>query len=458
MKKWLSIIILILSSFMCVACGKTPTISYAKSEIQINFDETYTIEEDDITIKHSKKDCVISIINTDIAELDGLTIKPKTEGRTYIRFSIKDEDTYIDIPLTITHIIYATSAEIESQNVVVNINLEDEVYNRITLNEGCNEQPKISYDRNVISYDYITGKIVPVKVGTTNVVVLYNACNVSFCVTVIDIVYTAAIEVEDQVVYVGNTGTFEYSVYPQLSNTYSFYCNSPQLIVTEGGNYTASGVGEVTVYVNYYTGENVPAIKTFKVRIVEELETFDFVVLKEDNSDAKYYLKELDYRIVINDITNVEEDDLVISNNFNVDKIEIKENSIEILGTFVATGVQEIVIGITSNGKVVNSRNEYTINNIDDIEIVAKWSAYNQQPYSDGKYYIKLEETPSLPSYLRFSLSVNGVNISEEFKMYDITSSKEEVSANFNPTSTGEFIFLFEFLGVEIGEAIVVVE
>ena len=226
MKKWLAIIILIVSSYMCVACGKTPTISYAKSEIQINFDETYTIVKEDIKVEHSKNNYTVTVLDTDIAELDGLTIKPKKEGRTTLRFAIEDEDVYVDIPLTVTYIIYATSAEIESKNVVININLEQEVYNSITLNEGCNEKPQVSFDRNVISYDYITGKIVPVKVGITNIVVLYNACNVSFSVTVIDVVYTAAIEVNEHRVYVGNSGTFEYSVYPQLANTYTFSCFS----------------------------------------------------------------------------------------------------------------------------------------------------------------------------------------------------------------------------------------
>ena len=161
MKKWLAIIILILSSCVCVACGKTPTISYAKSEIQINFDEIYTIDKEDIKVEHSKKDYTVTILNKDIAELDGLTIKPKKEGKTSLRFAIEDEDVYIDVPLTVTYIIYATSAEIESQDVVININLEQEIYNRITLNEGCNEKPQVSFDRNIISYDYITGKIIP---------------------------------------------------------------------------------------------------------------------------------------------------------------------------------------------------------------------------------------------------------------------------------------------------------
>ena len=458
MKKWLAIIILILSSCMCVACGKTPTISYAKSEIQINFDETYTIDEDDITIEHSKEGYQVTILDTEIAELDGMTIKPKTKGKTYLRFAIEKEDIYIDIPLTITHIIYATSAEIENQNVVINITLEDEVYNRITLNENCNEQPQVSYDRNIISYNYITGKIVPVKVGTTNVVVLYNACNVSFSVTVIDIVYTSAIEVEDHIVYVGNSGTFEYSVYPRLANTYSFFCSSDKLTVSEKGEYIANSVGQVDVYVNYYIAENTPAMKTFKVNVVEEIESFDFSILNENGTEARYYLQELTYKLEIPNISNVSEEDVVVSDNFKVESIEIKDNSIDIIGAFEEAGEQLVKIDIASNGDIVSKEKEYAVYEISDIEIVAKWSAYKQQPYSDGKYHIKLVETPDYPSYLRFSLTINNTNISEQFKVYDITSEKVETQESFYPTSTGEFQFQFEFLGVVVGEIIVVVE
>ena len=80
MKKWLIAIILIIISSMGVACGKDPSISYAKELIQINFDEVYTIDKKDIKIEHSKEDCTITILDTDIAELDGLKIIPKTSS------------------------------------------------------------------------------------------------------------------------------------------------------------------------------------------------------------------------------------------------------------------------------------------------------------------------------------------------------------------------------------------
>ena len=459
MKKWLAVIILILSSCVCFACGKTPTISYAKAELQVNFDETYTIDKDDIVINHSKNSCVVTILNTEIAELDGLTIKPKKEGRTFVRFAIENEDVYVDIPLTITHIIFATNAEIECQNVIINITLENETFNRITLNENCNEKPQISYDRNIISYDYITGKIIPVKVGTTTVVVLYNACNVSFTVTVIDVVYTTAIEIDDHILYVGNSGTFDYKVYPQLANTYSFFCLPNEILaINSKGEYLAKGTGEVVVYINYYTSENTPATKTFNVNVINELEAFNFVIKKSSGAEAKYYLKELEYKIVIEDISNVKEEDIVVSNNFDVDSVVINENNIEILGYFVNVGEQEIELEITSNNNVVSSSNVYEVFDASDIQIVAKWSAYNQQPYNDGKYHIKLEETANYPSYLRFSLSVNEINISETFKVYDVTLGKTETTANFYPTSAGEYVFLFEIFEVEVGQIVVVVE
>ena len=256
----------------------------------------------------------------------------------------------------------------------------------------------------------------------------------------------------------GNSGTFEYSVYPRLANTYSFFCLSDKLTVSEKGEYIANSVGEVDVYVNYYIAENTPAMKTFKVNIIEEIESFDFSILNENGTEARYYLQELIYKLEIPNISNVSEEDVVVSDNFKVESIEIKDNSIDIIGAFEEAGEQLVKIDIASNGDIVSKEKEYAVYEISDIEIVAKWSAYKQQPYSDGKYHIKLVETPDYPSYLRFSLTINNTNISEQFKVYDITSEKIETQESFYPTSTGEFQFQFEFLGVVVGEIIVVVE
>lgn len=458
MKRCLLVIILILTSCLCVSCGKTPTISYAKKEIQINFDEIYTIEEEDISIKNSKNNYKISILNTEIAELNKLTIIPKNKGKTYIRFELENEDVYIDIPLTVTHIIYATSAEIQNQNVVLNINLQQETYNKIILNSNCNEQPQVSYDRNVISYDYITGKIVPVKVGTTNVVVLYNACNVSFTVTVIDIVYTSAIDVKEHLLYLGSEGVFEYSVYPAFANTFCFYSFSDKLTVAENGEYIANDVGEYDVYVEYFTNETSSVVKSFKVKVIEEIKSFSFSIVNLDESSAKYLLKEREYKIIIEDVSNILEKDIKLSDNFIVKQVSVCENYIEIIGSFSLVGQQNIKVEIICNDKLISEDMECRIYQVSDIEIVAKWSAYNQQKYIDGKYHIKLEETIDFPSYLRFNLCIDGINIAESFSIYDVTNEKLEANYMFKPTTVGEFKFEFEFLGFIVGEVLVVVE
>ena len=360
MKKWFVAVILILLSSLGVACGKDPVISYAKDQIQINFDETYTIDEGDITIEHSKEDYVVSILNTDIAVLDGLTIIPKCKGNTSIRFALKDEGVFVDVPLIVTHVIFATTAEVENTSVVININNEDKVYNRITLNEGCNEQPQISYDSNVIGYNYITGEIVPVAVGSTNVVVMFNACNVSFSVVVIDKVYTTAIEVDDHTVFVGDSGEFKYSVFPALANTYRFYSFSNNLQVADSGEYVAISAGVFDVYVEYFVDENTPVVKSFKVNVIEELDGFDFDIYNVDGSICKYILKEKSYKIVILDIQNVVREDIVVSNNFVVSNIQILEDKIEIVGSFSAIGEQTILVQITSNGSIVEQSYLYS--------------------------------------------------------------------------------------------------
>ncbi len=459
MKKILSFFILIILSFVCVACGKDPSISYAKQKIQINFDETYTIDSKDIKIEDSDNDYIITILNTDIALIDKLTIYPKSKGETYVRFQIKGEKVYTDVPLVVTHDVYATSATIENSNVVLDINSTTEVFNRVTTNAGCNEVPLVTYNNNVVSYDYITGKLTPVAVGTTTVVVLFNNCNVSFNVTVIDNIYTTKVEVEDHILYVGNEGKFNYEVFPDLANTYRFYTFATDLLdVNAKGEYVAKAEGEAVVIVEYYIAENTPVSKVFDVKIIAELESFEFDIVNTDSTNAKYYLKEKDYKIVINNIENIKEDDVVVSDNFEIKDFVVGDDNISITGNFVSSGEQTVEVNITSNGNMVTREKSVDIYELSDISIIAKWSGYPQETYQDGKYHIRLENSKDYACYLKFQLAIDDSPINDTFKVYDITTTKTEITTTFTPENVGEVTLQFEFLSVIVGEIIIVVE
>ena len=87
MKKIISFIILIVCIMGCLSCGKDPTISFKHESISINMDETFEVLETDITIKNSKDDYVLKIV--DSIDLDATT-RETTRLRLF-QFSLRDQ-------------------------------------------------------------------------------------------------------------------------------------------------------------------------------------------------------------------------------------------------------------------------------------------------------------------------------------------------------------------------------
>jgi len=467
MKKIFSCLILIMCSLMCLACGD-PSISYAQESITINITDTYTISDDDIKISGTKSDYEIVILDPTIATIKDMVITPLKRGNTKVRFQLKDDSDYFcEVPLSITYNIYATSARVENDYVQINMHINRYAYNEIDLNDGCNEIPTITYDSSIIDYNYLTGAITAKKEGSTTVVVLFGACNVSFNVNVVNVVYTTQIEVSDNKVFEGSKGKFSFFVFPDTSNTYEFYTISNKITVNKDGSYDAKYSGVAEVHVKYLTSNDAEyTYKTFNVIIQQIPDDFDASVTAVSGENPAYYLMENMYRISISRIYEITGENLTFSNNVDVENIIVEEEGIFVDFYFLEKG--RLYIDITI------SLDEYThlekslvveVNNFEDIEVYAKWFMYEQTIYADGKYRVYLNGGNNLANYLRFSLIVGEYTITEKFKVYNITNGSRELyydstnSGNsyytFEPSETGEYVFEF-VIGDEVVEIITI--
>lgn len=462
MKKILSVLFLIVCSLVCVACGN-PTISYTKDKITINMGYNYVISSSDIEAKNARGGYEIVSLDEDIAEVNGYIITPKQKGETTIRIRLLDDNSIkFDIKLTVTEITYAENISIDDTLVYINMNSTTEAYNPITFNAGCNEIPEVTYDNEIIDYDYISGKITAKKLGETVVVVMFRQCNVSFRVRVIDKIFTTVLNVKDCVVVEGYDGKFNFSVFPDNANTYSFFTTSSLLSVTPTGYYSALEAGEATVYCEYTSAvDAVPILINFKVTIIDRVEEFDFQILDYTNSQqVNYFIYDRKYKLKINFTGDISNKNVVVSNINMVSSLEAVDGGYIVDFYFKNLGENIIKVDLCFDGENVALTQEKNVHvsSLTDIKIIAKWSAYIQNVTSDGKYYIYLDYDGLKPNYLEFYPSINDEIIGEELTVYNTTSGFPiEDDNSFIPTQAGEYSFSFEIGGMSVGECIVVV-
>lgn len=455
---------------MCFACGKDPDISFVYDQIFVNMGEIYTIEDDDIKIDDSKHGYEIIIQDTTIAKIENMVIIPLKKGETRIRFQLEeDSDVYYEIPLIVTNNVYATSAQIEKENVQINMHISTMATNKVTLNEGCNEYPTITYDKDVIGYNYQTGVITAKKEGSTTVVILFGSCNVSFKVNVVNVVYTKQLEVNDCTVYNGSSGVFGVNVFPDNANTFEFYTTSVNIDVEKNGSFTAKSCGDATITIKYLPSEDSEYMfKTFKVNIIELPEGLEATISSVDGAEINYFLKEKQYKITIVSPIEVSREKLAFSENILVQNIDIQGNKIDVNFTFKEAGNVGVCIYVnldeyTRLEKTIN----VDVNSYDDIKVSARWFIYEQSAHADGKYHVYLNAGNNVADSLKFSLVIDSRVIDENYKVYQVVSGgrilvldalTDSKQYNFEPTDIGEFNFEFVINDTVIESIVVLVE
>ncbi|MGN0961317.1 MAG: hypothetical protein ACI4PF_03870 [Christensenellales bacterium] len=464
MKKIVTYLILIISSAMFMACGKDPAIYYSRNEITINMGYNYVISSSDIQVRNSSSEYEIVSLDENIVEVNGYIVTPKQEGKTTIRIQLIDNNSIkFDIKVIVTNINYAKDVSVLNEKIYININNTNIIYNPLTLNEGCNEVPELTYDSKIIDYDYLSGKITPKALGETSVIVLFRNCNVSFKVYVIDKIFTKSLVVEDCTIVEGYEGKFNFQVFPDNANTFNFFSTSNLINVSSDGSYKSLGVGEATIYCEYTTSlESTPILLSFKCNIIENFSDFEVEIVNVNNGQvSNYYLLESMYRLRIYAEGVSENNIKIIGNISSISNIKTDSSGLYLDFYFKNSGENEIGVEMSFDGVSVVLKHTKTVvvNRLTDIEIKAKWSAYFQSPRDDGKYYLSLENDGLKANYLNFVPYLNDVFVNEELKLYNVTSQgRSEVSSTFRPIDIGEYDFVFQIMGVDIGEITVVVE
>lgn len=449
MKKILPCIILILCCCLCVACscGKDASISYANKTITVNVGDVYEIHDKDIEILYSTRKYSVIIEDESIATIDGMKIVPKKKGNTKIRFELTEEDgVYCEVNLIVTHNIFASVVSVEDKNVKIDINENMIAYNKISLNAGCNEVPQVTYDRTIIDYDYKSGRILGVREGETTVVVMYKACSVSFNVVVVGDVYVKLVETRDYEIYQTSAGKFEIGLFPDTANMYEFECDSDMLNIDKDGSYYAVSTGDVVVNIKYKTSEGSEySYKPFNVKVLEPIDSFDVKLTNTEDKACSYYFIENKHRICISGVKNLEFENLAFSSNITIDSYYMNGTRLYIDFYFKNTGDNSVKIDMNLGGQLQLSETvSVHVDSYENIVVKAKWFVNSQYPLSDGKYHLYINSTTK-PTYLKFSLEVNGVVMEENYKLYNVsTGTKVEIVDKFEPTIAGEYKLQFE--------------
>lgn len=465
MRKIISCFILILSSVLLMACGNDPSITYKSDTISINMGYSYVISSSDITLENTTSEYEIISLNEEIAEVNGYIITPKKEGETIIRLQLIDNTSFkYDIRLIVTNITYATSASVESSKVYINLSENDEAYNRITVSNGCNEVPEIKCDKSIVEYDYVTGKIIAKALGQSSVVILYRGCVASFMVYVTDVVYTKSMVVEDCTIIDGYSGRFNFSMFPDNANTYTFFTTDNDLLVVKSdGHYETKGTGTATVYCEYVSGpEKAPIMLMFEVTIIDYVNMVDFTIVEAESGQSRnYYLSNKKYRLII-ESSELSSSSLRLGGDVSQSSQFVDDNGNKYVDFyFNGNGEKEVKIDVLFDGKNVAMTNSksYVVSKVSDIEVKAKWLAYYQEPRADGKYYISISGNTESASSLTFVPTINDSIVYEQLIVYNVTSgSRVELTSAFTSDVAGEYNFEFVLNGATIGRCIVVVE
>lgn len=432
------------------ACGKNPEISYKYNSITINIGDTYEISDEDIDIQYATRDYRVVVLDEDIACVSGNVITPLKKGQTTIRISL-DEETYVEVPLKVTHIVYAQDASIVSDLVRINLTSDNIAYNKILLSEGCNEVPRVTYERDIIDFDYTTGKITAKQPGETTVVVLFRNCNVSFRVIVSDKVFVKEFIIDDHKMFVGNEGEFNFSVFPSSANVYSFSTDSKIINVSKEGRYKALNSGKATIAVEYGKSDTQVENIEFEVEIIGPITDLTTTITQENGEAVDYLLVDEIYKLTLSNITLVSTEDITLEGGVGVSEIKEVTNGYDVYFAYNSSGNVKIDVVIDMGGglefvKKITTR----VFGYEDIEVVGRWSYYELSP-TNNVYGLRLGGGESEPSYINFVLKIDEYEVSQDYKIYDISSGvRVEVERNFEPTEIGEYLLEFVISGRSI--------
>lgn len=470
MKKILIIFILILSALCPSSCSckeEKPdiSISISKTEFSLALNDTLDLKQY-VTIDGCDNgfDCEIS--NGAVLSIENGVVTPKSGGVSDVKCKVKGYgDYFVVAKFTVNDVYLAETASVPLDKVIINLGAGKIANNKVVVDDKVTEIPLVSCDTSIATYNYLSGEVYANAVGETVVMVAFERCEVSFEVVVENNVFVEQLDLKNATMYVGDTGTFDFTVIPSNANQFRFYTESDILEVNTRGNYVAKKAGGAVVYCDYYLkGDTTTKLtKSFYVSINAIPDYLNFSIVSTGGQPLEYMFASDTAKIVF----DVEHYD-ALENFIFSDNIEVLSSGIVsgldgskyVLFKAKNSGTLEVEVSATvrfdGTAKVVKKRKSIMVYSFDQISVGAKYNIYDIAPEQNGDYYITFG---SIITSLNFSCKVNGKDLSD-IKIYAIVGSEkiELTNGYFEIESKGESVIVIGYGGQEIRRFKVVVE
>lgn len=468
MRKFLLILsIIFISMGVFIGCGDKPSISCDIKEISIYQNQEFTLKDKLVNVENYEDGYTIEIADESIAKVVDNRIIAKSVGKTKLKLMLDGyEEVFTEIDVTIKEGFVAKWISVDSPSVTINLGHESIKVNKINFNSNCTEVPVITYDEDIIHYDYLSGKITAIETGNTIVNISFAECQASFEVYITDVVYVESMTVDSSMqLFKNTTGKLTFGLFPSKANTYRFWTDSNILSITDKGYYQTFETGEAEINYQYYTSINdVSPVLSFKIIVVDSTIEYDISILDDQMISVSNYMLDKDYYLVINCLPAVHGSLFSLSSNINIKSTMswVDDYGYIIKFNFINKGNNKIDVyynPISNNDSLEITRSiEVAVYSENDISLAAKWDIYIVSPNpDDGKYRIYKDNTSYLYDYLEFCLLLGDTVYNKPFDLYieNIDGSLIETNKLFYPDDIGEYKFVAK-IGEEIIDRVVV--
>lgn len=465
MKKIFGLLILMIISTCFFACKKA-TISYVDSYIEIYENETFSIDTEKI-VNEKEHELNIYSLDESIVTISDNVVTPVTVGESAIRIEAVDNNkVFCDISIKVLKGKVAQSVSLESSTIRIDMGENKTALNKITINSDATETPQISYDSNIIKYDYSSGVITALAEGKTIVNIEFIRCKTSFEVFVSNTIYTQVLEVQNSEVFANSEGKLDFECFPANANTYRFWSNSQDITIFRDGTYTSKDKCTAIVYCQYFIEKNRQSeVKTFKVTVVDRVIDMSISIEKMSGGEPSVYAVGINYKLIIRPEQTYTQNNFTFSNNIDlVSDLHNEGGYIYVFFQFKDEGDQTIRVTMTeTRGNIENvitkTKDISVVANV-EVNICAKWSAYILNPGNDGKYRIFLNGEGSVANSIEFCAELGGDVLEGDIMVYQFINDTQKIEVNkeFIPSITGEFTFEIYYEGENLGQVCVIVD
>ncbi len=320
-------------------------VEFTTGDITLCLGDTYTIGDSEIVVSpyNANVPHTFSADNSAIASVEGNVITANAIGSTVVRVMVKRDDNtsvFDTINVKVVKVpVYCTYHYFASSSVVVENG--SSATNKFSYNLDTDFTPVINYDKGgIVQYDLATGVVTTLANGTDTVQVTCRTgkdqyVTESFDVTVVTYIDNISIAnaSDTMTFYMGDSGKFEYSIYPTDATVQPIFVGNSVLSVDQQGNYTTTDIGSGSISVEYVTVGGVRTSKTYNVVVLPLPTAIDMHISGANHLavsagvDGSYYT----YQLTITSNINFETVDLdkITLIDLNNKKVNIVSKRVE---------------------------------------------------------------------------------------------------------------------------------